>query len=156
MTWQRDKNRADELLASNWSGKFTVVIDSAEWQYTSESWHELKVGDNAFVGSVLDGEPFTASADGEEIGTFPTLVDAKLAVMKSLGMRISSQRWERSSDRAILYFGEVPVADITPFGNGYQVVMGCRVFAPGGISQHATMDEAVRFVDGKVGRSDER
>lgn len=59
--------------------------------------------------------------------------------------------WQRDTDRAVLYLGSVPVADITPFGNGYQVVMGCRVFAPGGITQHKTMDEAVAFVNERTG-----
>lgn len=80
--------KLEKLLAEKWSGPFKIEIDNAEWQYTHESWHELKVGNNAFIGSVLEGDGFEASADEELIGTFPTLVEAKLAVLAAIGAKV--------------------------------------------------------------------
>ena len=142
------------------------MIADIQWHPVSDTAAELRInGIHVATMKRNDGwwdfslhhltPPFVPTVD-EGVGIASAIKEVSEAMNLDASPQMPATRWQRDTDRAILYFGEVPVADITPFGNGYQVVMGCRVFAPGGITQHESLDEAVAFVDGKVGRSDER
>lgn len=60
-------------------------------------------------------------------------------------------RWERHDDKALLWAGRVLIVEVTPHEDWFRAIMGCRIFASGGITEHETLDAAIDAVNERLG-----